>query len=148
VFIVGLEPILDAYSAEDDRIGLTLYAPPGGQYALEQTFDPISGPWRFDSVITALDLRTELGTRVKEAAMEFFRAGSVPSNRLTIRRLGGQVVVEWPLDCPDCRLQQSLAVGAEAVWTDTPVTPTEVEGLNRVTLPLQSTALYFRLISP
>ncbi|MBE0545906.1 MAG: pre-peptidase C-terminal domain-containing protein, partial [Verrucomicrobia bacterium] len=151
VFIVGREPILDAAPAGAGEVALTLYGHPGKVYTLEHTTG-LGGAisWGFDSLVTATGLRTDLPLRPASGPIKFFRAleGTVGVT-LTIRLEGGQVVLEWPLECAECVLEQSPALtGPAAVWTNTPGQPTVVNGRYRVALPVSGERLYLRLAMP
>lgn len=151
VFIVGREPILDAAAGGAGEVALTLYGHPGKVYTLEHT-SGLGGAisWSFDSLVTATGLRTDLPLRPASGPIEFFRAleGTVGVT-LTIRLEGGQVVLEWPLECAECVLEQSPALtGPAAVWTNMPGQPTVVNGRYRMVLPVSGERLYLRLAMP
>jgi hypothetical protein len=149
VFIVGEEPILDAVDSTNRQMTLTLYGQPGERYALERS--PTmngGGSWSFDRVVAAAGLQTTLDPTAMDQAMEFYRAYRVPASRLTIRIVGGQVVIEWPLECVGCELWRSSSVAGNAVWTRVGVSPTQVNGVYRVTLPLTPLPRYYRLVLP
>jgi hypothetical protein len=149
VFVVGEEPILDAAFSTNRQLALTLYALPGEQYALER--DGALGDadlWTFDSFVDAMDLRTDLPLRPMANPAEFFRVSLAPGGALTIRLEGGQVVIEWPLDCAGCVLEESGAVGPGSVWTPSTAQPQAVNGRYRAQLSLRATQRFYRLTSP
>ncbi|HEY9170716.1 MAG TPA: hypothetical protein VI136_00365, partial [Verrucomicrobiae bacterium] len=146
VFVVGREPILDLARASQ-QVALTLYALPGQAYSIERTSAlGGAGGWSFDSTITPTSLRTDLPPRPATGPVEFFRAsiGGAPPT-LTVRFVGGQLVVEWPADCGGCALFQSDSIGPDAAWTPVLATPEVVNGRNRVTLPPPDHPLFLRL---
>ncbi|MCW5556084.1 MAG: hypothetical protein KIS67_28500 [Verrucomicrobiae bacterium] len=151
VFIVGREPILDAAPAVGGQVALTLYGHPGQVYTLERTVAVGGAPsWSFDSLVTAVGLRTDLPLRPASGPIEFFRAleGTV-GVILTIRLEGGQIILEWPLECAECVLEQSPALtGPAAVWIETAAQPSEVNGRYRVSLPVSGEQLFLRLAIP
>jgi hypothetical protein len=147
VFIVGLEPLLDAAPTTNGMLALTLYAQPNERYVIERGTNVFNGgPWSYDGIVSAVELKTELALRPMTAAMEYFRAYTVPASDLDIRIEGGQVIIEWPLECAGCVLEQSPELGVGAVWTETGVVPVEVNGVYRVTLPLTSEPRNYRLV--
>jgi hypothetical protein len=149
VFVVGREPILDL-GQTNDQIALTLYALPGRTYAIERaTSLGANSLWYFErAVLPSGGLQTPLPPRRAGAPSEFFRARIVPEDpsRLSIRLEGGQVVLEWSLDCAGCVLLQSPSVGPNAVWTPAGTQPQIVNGRYRLTLPLTAQPQFLRLI--
>jgi hypothetical protein len=149
IFIVGREPMLDIHRL-GTQVGLTLYALPGLPWQVERR-DALGTPgaWSLLAAITPTALHTDLPPRPAGAPAEFFRArdGADPA-LLSIRREGGQVVLEWSLDCAGCVLLQSPSVGADAIWTPTASQPQTVNGRYRVTLPVGAQPLFLRLRPP
>jgi hypothetical protein len=147
VFIVGREPILDI-ARTNNQIALTLYALPGRTCAIEKNsaLGTVSG-WTFDAAVTPTELRTEMPLRPANGPVEFFRA-SVPSapTTLTIRLEGGQVVLEWSLDCVGCVLLQSPSVGLDAVWTQSAGQPQVVNDRYQMVFPPADQPRFLRLI--
>jgi hypothetical protein len=150
VFILGREPILDVALATNQQLALTLYALPGERYALERS-GALGGAalWSFDQWVDATDLRTDLPLRPLAHGLEFFRAragqAGVP---LSIRLENGEVVIEWPLDCAGCVLEETGQTGAGASWTTCPVQPQATEARYRVRLPPTGTQRFYRLAMP
>jgi hypothetical protein len=146
VFIVGQEPILDL-ARTNGQVALTLYALPGQTVAIERAAVLGGvGAWTFDSSVTATGLRTDLPPRSATGPVEFFRAkiGGTPPT-LTVRFEGGQIILEWPLDCIGCDLFQSPSIGPDAAWTPVLASPQVVNGRYRVALPPPNHPLFLRL---
>ncbi len=152
VFVVGLEPILDARWLASNQLGLTLYARPGGRYVLERSAgvdDPSA--WNFHSLLEPTDLRTDLPPRAMGTSPEFFRALIAESGialPLTIWLEGSQVIVEWPADCPDCVLEgtSSLPSTAGTEWVPETAVPQPINGRMRVQFPASSGPKFLRLV--
>ncbi len=146
VFIVGTEPMLDIRYL-GPQVGLTLYALPGKPWTIQKS-GALSAPgsWSLLTTVTPTALRTDLPPQDATAPVEFFRAlsGADPS-LLSIRTEGGQVVLEWSLDCVGCVLLQSPVLGADAVWTPTVGQPQVVGERFQVTLPVGVQTLFLRL---
>jgi hypothetical protein len=146
VFVVGPEPMLAIEDLEDE-VGLTLYALPGKPWLIEQrNAFGASGPWGLVATVVPTALRTELPPRPIVGAGEFFRARSGDDPGLmNIRWEGGQVVLEWSMDCVGCVLLESPVIGVGAVWTPTATQPVVQDGRYRVTLPAGGQTLFLRL---
>jgi hypothetical protein len=80
--------------------------------------------------------------------MEFFRSRRLPESELVLRSQPGALLIDWPLECADCVLEQSPALGTDAVWTPADVTPSLVNGRWQVNLPATSAPRFYRLILP
>jgi hypothetical protein len=147
VFVVGREPILDSALGSSNRLALMLYALPGRNYALERTPTLGAGQgWTFDSTIIPSALRTDLPLRPMTAASEFFRA--YEQVLLSIWIEGNNVVIEWPLDCPTCRLEEAPALGANVNWIPSSAQPILFNGHYRVVLPMNALQRFMRLTLP
>jgi hypothetical protein len=148
VFVVGREPILDLASVSN-QVALTLYARPG-RYVLERNSEVIeqgTNLWTFDSFVDADAIRTDLPLRETAPAREFFRTYeavgvTVP---LSIRLEGGQVIIEWSLDCTGCVLEEAGSMAGP--WTPSLQQPQVVNGKYRVTMPPTGTR-FLRLQVP
>jgi hypothetical protein len=148
IFIVGAEPILDA-TVTNQQLALMLYALPGENYALESrnSFD-LTVPWIFDSMTNAPALRTDFPVRLIAASSEFFRAYRVTQNALSVSLQNGKALIEWPLDCVDCVLEESNDVGTDAIWTPSADQPEIVNGRYRVLLASANAQRFYRLRKP
>jgi hypothetical protein len=149
VYVLGREPILDAAPATNRQLALTLYARTGERYALERRPD-LNSPevWLPDSEITPTDLKTPLPLRPLDHPQEYFRALIISGYELTIRREGNQVILEWPLECAGCELEETAQVGPGAAWAPTTAQPQEVNGRYRVVLNIGSQPRFYRLAIP
>ena len=149
VFIIGREPILDSVAATNRQLALTLYARPGERYALQHR-SSLTGTnaWAFDRTINQTGLGSLLPPRPALAASEFFRALLLPGTELTIRIEGNEVILEWPLECAGCQLEESATVGPGAVWTPSGAQPQPVNGRYRVALPIGASPRFYRLAVP
>jgi hypothetical protein len=147
VFIIGREPILDALPAASGQLALVLYARTDSRYVLERgTGLGGTNLWTYAELMQPLALRTELALRPMSKPMEYFRAYAVPDSELTIRVQTNSVVVEWPLECGDCALEESAQVGPGAIWTESAAQPQIVNGRWRVTLAINQSARFYRLV--
>ncbi len=72
----------------------------------------------------------------------------LPLTELTIRIEGNEVILEWPLDCAGCQLEESATVGPGAVWTPSGAQPQPVNGRYRVALPIGASPHFYRLAVP
>jgi hypothetical protein len=149
VFIVGLEPILDAAPATNRQLALILYARTGERYQIEHRlgFDSLNA-WLPDLEITPMDLKTLLPLRPVNHPEEYFRVRLAVGFELTIRVEGNQVVIEWSLECAGCELEEAGQLGPGTVWTRTALQPQEVNGLHRITLAISDSSRFYRLVVP
>lgn len=147
VFVVGVEPILETQRDSSNQLELVLYAIPNRNYLIERTSN-LSQPadWAADDLITPNGLRTVLPARPTAAGAEFFRA--MEWGGLRIRSAGANVLIEWPLGCSSCVLEESSELGAGAHWTPVATPPSEVEGHNQVILPATGARRFLRLAPP
>jgi hypothetical protein len=149
VFIVGPEPILDIANAPASQVALTLYAHPG-RYAIERNA-LLGGTnlWSFDSLVNAASLRTDLPLRPTAGPKEYFRAYSslALTMNLTIRLEAGQVIIEWPQECPNCSLEKTAAL-TPAAWLPAGVQGQIVNGRYRVVFPPGVAPQFLRLVIP
>jgi hypothetical protein len=67
-----------------------------------------------------------------------------PLDRLTIAVGPGGVLLRWPTNAADYRLEAAAAANAQR-WTPVPVTPSLTNGEYRVLLPLSAPSQFFRL---
>jgi len=65
---------------------------------------------------------------------------------LTIQRQGGLVVISWPASATGYNLTSVAALGAGASWQSAGGTPTVLNGINQVTIPVTNSAQFFRLV--
>jgi hypothetical protein len=149
VFIVGPEPILDIATAPASQVALTLYAYPG-RYAIER--EAVLGGtnlWSLDSLVNAASLRTDLPPRPVQGPKEFFRAytSTALNMSLTIRLEAGQVIIEWPQECPNCSLEKTAALKPTA-WLPAGVQGQLVNGHYRVVFPPGTAPQFLRLVIP
>lgn len=71
-----------------------------------------------------------------------------PIGPLNIRREGDLVVVEWPLDCVGCVLEETDQLGPNALWLPSGLQPQEVNDLYRVSLMATNAQRFYRLSVP
>jgi hypothetical protein len=97
-----------------------------------------------------VELRTVLPLRPMMNGAEFFRAyQGAPLFALTIRLANEQVIIEWPLDCANCVLEESATLfGPPESWTPNGAVPQIVSGRHRVTLPVLPNRRFLRLAIP
>jgi hypothetical protein len=149
VFIVGPEPILDIAPAPASQVALTLYAQPG-RYAIEREAG-LGGTnlWSLDSLVNAVNLRTDLPLRPTPGPKEFFRAYTslALTMSLTIRLEAGQVIIEWPQACPNCSLEKTSALRPTA-WLPVGVQGQVVNGRYRVVFSPATAPQFLRLVIP
>jgi hypothetical protein len=100
------------------------------------------------NVLTTSELKTELPLLPADQSRAFFRAVRLPDSLLTISVQAGQLVIEWPLECSACVLEESGQAGSGASWTPNGATPQNVGGKWRVELPLTSAPRFFKLVLP
>ena len=79
---------------------------------------------------------------------QFFRLNwsSVPTLPLSLSRAGANLVVAWPVNQWNCKLESTTNLHPPVVWT--PVTtpsPQVSGGQNAVTIPIGSGGKFFRL---
>ncbi|HNT15032.1 MAG TPA: CARDB domain-containing protein [Verrucomicrobiota bacterium] len=147
VFVIGAEPILDLQRDASNQVQLVLYAVPHRNYLIERTSVASQpAPWVTDALVTPTALRTLLPPRPTTDAAEFFRA--MAWGALRIRSVGNSVLVEWPLGCSQCVLEESPQLGAAAHWTRVALPPSEVNGHYQVLLPATGTQRFLRLALP
>jgi hypothetical protein len=147
VFLIGREPILDVRPATNRQLTLVLFARTDRRYVLERgTGLDGTNFWTYAGLMQPLALRTELAPRPMSWPMEYFRAYVVPGSELTIRVETNVVVVEWPLDCGTCVLEESAQVGPGAIWLPSATQAQVVNGRWRVTLAVNQSARFYRLV--
>jgi hypothetical protein len=80
----------------------------------------------------------------------FYRAVRVSRTgpRLSIRDVGGAVVIEWPADCPGCVLEESREIGPRASWSSTSAPAQVSGGRYQVMVPNDGPSRFYRLRSP
>ena len=149
VFIVGREPVLDIAPAPAGQVALTLYAQPG-RYAIER--DAALGStnlWSLDSFVSAANLRTDLPLRLAPGPQEYFRAYTslALTMSLTIRLEAGQVIIEWPQECPNCSLEKTTAL-RPTTWLPAGVQGQLVNGRYRVVYTPGTAPQFLRLVIP
>jgi len=86
--------------------------------------------------------------RPRPLSSEFFRVYLAPAGALSVDLEGGEIVIEWSLDCAGCVLEESGLVGPGSVWTPSPAQPQTINGRYRVQLPLTATQRFYRLTPP
>ena len=105
--------------------------------------------WSLDSLVNAASLRTDLPLRPTPGPQEFFRAYTslALTMSLTIRLEAGQVIIEWPQECPNCSLEKTSALKPTA-WLPAGVQGQLVNGRYRVVFPPGTAPQFLRLVIP
>ncbi|MBI5386505.1 MAG: hypothetical protein HZA90_17690 [Verrucomicrobia bacterium] len=149
VFVVAREPILDVSPATNGARWLTLYGHAGRRYALEAGPDLSgSGAWQVIQQIQLTGEHALLGPLPEPGAAAFYRVREVTGLPLNIQQQAGLVIVDWPAGCAECRLEETSALGPEAVWTPAAAQPVLHQGGYRVELPSNGPSRFYRLIKP
>jgi hypothetical protein len=150
VFIIAQEPLLDAALSADQTRSLTLYGHPGRSYEIQVTTNllgPIEWqPWTETALVgpfAVLSPVLETSPHLFYLARQIEQLG-VP---LTIRREDERVIIEWPLKCAGCVLEETLALESQA-WTPSAEQPLEAAGRYRVTLSDPVGTRFYRLSIP
>ncbi len=149
IFIVAREPILDAALTTNHLMAWTVYGLPGKRYALERRLG-LNGTnaWTFVEAISVDALKTVPPPLPVSAGMEFFRLYELPESQLNLRLVGSQAIVEWPMDCAGCVLEEAEVLGPGAVWLPSAAQPQLIGDRYRMNLPGGSAARYYRLAVP
>ena len=78
--------------------------------------------------------------------MIFYRAYEViPTRLLQMRRAGAGFVIEWPAAFLGCALEESVTLGASAVWLPSPIVMQQFDDKLRAVVPLSATSKFYRL---
>ncbi len=149
VFVIGNQPLLDAHESSNQNLALTVYGLPGKRYSLESMPD-LSGTNGHTVVSTfkVSALRTDLPFLPIQHQRQFFRARLLPDSDLTVSVQSNQLVIDWPLACTNCLLEQSGQLGANASWIPVAATAAIVNTNWQVTIPAPTGSQYYRLQLP
>jgi hypothetical protein len=153
VFLIGPEPLLDAIASSTQAQRLILYGRPGGWYGIASGSNvadaatwPLIGDLDLAGTFESMDVPAPVGP------VAFYRAVElpvvVPGFGLTVRREGIDVLLEWPLDCAGCVLEQANALVPQSDWSPVGVPPQVVNGRYRVTIALATASHFYRLRRP
>ncbi len=149
IFVIGQEPLLDAFITSNKTRGLVLYGKAGSNYVIETSHHPADqSEWKaFRQVrLNERYLAMELASTSEGA--EFYRAyeGALSAGpRLKIGFDQGEVVVEWSVAVGDCIILATASLAPPIEWRPA-VLPVEEDGnLRRLRIPLGSTGQFFKL---
>jgi hypothetical protein len=149
--VVGEEPLLEAVRTGNRRGALILYGPPGFSYEIQTRTRLISPPgWQPLMQVTLTNLFQIFSGIDLSGPSRFYRAVRVSRTgpRLSIRDMGGAVVIEWPVECAGCVLEESREIGPRASWSSTSAPAQISGGRYQVTVPHDGPSRYYRLRSP
>ena len=149
VFRVASEPILDSTITTNKQLALALFARTGERYAIQRRVGTAgTNAWIFAGLVEQTTLQTALPLFPALNPMELFRAYLVPDSEITMQVESGLVVIEWPLDCAACLLEQNGQLGVGAVWTPVGALPQVIGGRYRISVPIGSSPRFYRLAVP
>ena len=150
VFIIAQEPLLDVALADGQTRSLTLYGQPGHSYEIQVATnldETVEWLRLTETVLPAPFLA--LSPMPETAPVVFYRAREIErlNAPLRIRRDDGKVIIEWPIGCNGCVLEETTAI-AERSWIPSPQQPQAAGDDYRVTLPAPAGARFYRLVAP
>ena len=146
VFLVALDPILDARRATNGPVLLSVYGLPDHRYGLSvRTNLAPDTPWTLDRVLVVPTTGRWAGDWTATAPEGYFRVEEVLSSTLSVRVQNERVFVEWPSDCAGCELEETTSLGLDTVWTSCETQPQLGNGHYQVELPLSGLARFYRL---
>jgi hypothetical protein len=150
VFIIASEPLLDAALAADQTRSLTLYGHAGRSYEILFTTDlaePIGWlPLRETAMPAPF---VTLSPLPETGATLFYRARQIdpPGASLSIRREGASILIEWPLDCNGCVLEETTTIGSPS-WMRSAAQPQAASGRYQISVPAPVGTKFYRLMAP
>jgi hypothetical protein len=72
-------------------------------------------------------------------------SSDVARRKLGVSRAGGNVAIQWSTNAVGFVLESSLVLGTNATWVAVTNTPGVQNGQNQLTLPISSSAIFYRL---
>jgi hypothetical protein len=148
VFILGAEPILDAFLRTNGTRTLVLYGHAGRDYLIERATNLTAEipwtPWRqvhLEGAFAVEENAEVIGPNIFYRAVELAATGL----RLSIWRDGTDTLLEWPVEAGECAVEETASLVPPVQWTPASGTPQRSGDRFRLLRPLGTGARFYRL---
>ena len=146
VFVLGEEPLLDAFVLSNQTHGLTLYGQPGHEYQIEQAGEFGAGAsWSAVRTLHLTSSADSAGPMESSAGTIFYRTRDLTLDpRLMSAKVeAGKIVIEWPEAAGNCIVQEKAFLTQS--WMASPLVPQLHAGRYRVVIPVPRGSTFYRL---
>lgn len=148
VFVIGAEPMVQAFLGTNGMRSLVVYGLAGHDYLIQCTTNLAAGaawvPWRqvhLDGNFAVIENVEASGPNLYYRAVEL--GASVP--RLNVWHERSEIIIEWPVAAGECAVEETGSLSPPVRWAPTVGLPQQVGNTFRLVTPVGASRRYYRL---